>query len=626
MCPGPRRPSPPPAGTGSDARNPSLEAAALLLELSASDDLSTFKRAVEDAGVPIDAAAPWYCRSSAGAMAYQLRTPLMIAALYGSTSVMGYILSARPAEAARRAASDGATALHCAAAGGSEGSLEAAKLLIATSPEVIDAVDASGNRPGDIVARQFWNPAFKSLEVILRSPTCPRGSSPIKEEVVAKVGEKKEYSQSPDLALPDINSGIYITDEFRMYAFKIKPCSRAYSHDWTECPFAHPGENARRRDPRKHSYSCVPCPEFRKGSCRNGDACEYAHGVFESWLHPAQYRTRLCKDETGCNRRVCFFAHKVDELRTVNPSAASMTGTAAFPSPKSSPHPGVSSMDMATALLLMQQSGSPASSQTGSVATSTALQLPSNRLNTSKSARNMEVDLELLGLEGYQKKLIDDVRRTNSFAAAGATDYNYLLGSVDPSLLNKLQGLSVRSMQPSQLLSSYGSSSSASPTATASSSFGLDHSTAKAIMNSRASAFAKRSLSFCDRGASAGRQSTLSAMTTATIAPPAVSDWRSPDGKLDWSVQGEELSKLKKSASFAFRNNQAVHGGVSLTPGSNEPDVSWVTSLVKDGPPVAPVGRISAGKQHQKGYPLKDGGNSHSSGFFYPWVEDKILA
>ncbi|KAG6488524.1 zinc finger CCCH domain-containing protein 33-like [Zingiber officinale] len=626
MCPGPRRPSPPPAGTVSDARNPSLEAAALLLELSASDDLSTFKRAVEDAGVPIDAAAPWYCRSSAGAMAYQLRTPLMIAALYGSTSVMGYILSARPAEAARRAASDGATALHCAAAGGSEASLEAAKLLIATSPEVIDAVDASGNRPGDIVARQFWNTAFKSLEVILRSPTCPRVSSPSKEEVVAKVGEKKEYSQSPDLALPDINSGIYITDEFRMYAFKIKPCSRAYSHDWTECPFAHPGENARRRDPRKHSYSCVPCPEFRKGSCRNGDACEYAHGVFESWLHPAQYRTRLCKDETGCNRRVCFFAHKVDELRTVNPSAASMTGTAAFPSPKSSPHPGVSSMDMATALLLMQQSGSPASSQTGSVATSTALQLPSNRLNTSKSARNMEVDLELLGLEGYQKKLIDDVRRTNSFAAAGATDYNYLFGSVDPSLLNKLQGLSVRSMQPSQLLSSYGSSSSASPTATASSSFGLDHSTAKAIMNSRASAFAKRSLSFCDRGSPAGRQSTLSAMTTATIAPPAVSDWRSPDGKLDWSVQGEELSKLKKSATFAFRNNQAVHGGVSSPPGSNEPDVSWVTSLVKDGPPVAPVGRISAGKQQQKGYPLKDGGNSHSSGIFYPWVEDKIFA
>jgi hypothetical protein len=29
------------------------------------------------------------------------------------------------------------------------------------------------------------------------------------------------------------------------------PPRGAYSHDWTECPFVHPGENTRRRDPRK---------------------------------------------------------------------------------------------------------------------------------------------------------------------------------------------------------------------------------------------------------------------------------------------------------------------------------------------------------------------------------------
>ncbi|OAY70230.1 Zinc finger CCCH domain-containing protein 29 [Ananas comosus] len=113
-------------------------------------------------------------------------------------------------------------------------------------------------------------------------------------------------------------NGIYSTDEFRMYAFKVKPCSRAYSHDWTKCPFVHPGENARRRNPRKFLYSCVPCPEFRKGSCRHGDACEYAHGVFESWLHPAQYRTRLSKDETGCARRVRPQARRALRRRRVH--------------------------------------------------------------------------------------------------------------------------------------------------------------------------------------------------------------------------------------------------------------------------------------------------------------------
>ncbi|XP_073043324.1 zinc finger CCCH domain-containing protein 20-like [Primulina eburnea] len=108
-------------------------------------------------------------------------------------------------------------------------------------------------------------------------------------------------------------------DQFRMFEFKVRKCARGRSHDWTECPFAHPGEKARRRDPRKFHYSAAACPEFRKGSCRRGDACEFAHGVFECWLHPARYRTQPCKDGMNCKRRVCFFAHCSDQLRVLNP-------------------------------------------------------------------------------------------------------------------------------------------------------------------------------------------------------------------------------------------------------------------------------------------------------------------
>ncbi|XP_074286970.1 zinc finger CCCH domain-containing protein 23-like [Silene latifolia] len=104
-------------------------------------------------------------------------------------------------------------------------------------------------------------------------------------------------------------------DNFRMYDFKVRRCGRGRSHDWTECPFAHPGEKARRRDPRKYHYSGTACPDFRRGCCRKGDACEYAHGVFECWLHPARYRTQPCKDGPACLRRVCFFAHTPDQLR-----------------------------------------------------------------------------------------------------------------------------------------------------------------------------------------------------------------------------------------------------------------------------------------------------------------------
>lgn len=46
-----------------------------------------------------------------------------------------------------------------------------------------------------------------------------------------------------------------------------------------------------------------------------GDACPYSHGVYECWLHPAKYRTQLCKEGPACRRPVCFFAHSVGDLR-----------------------------------------------------------------------------------------------------------------------------------------------------------------------------------------------------------------------------------------------------------------------------------------------------------------------
>lgn len=111
-------------------------------------------------------------------------------------------------------------------------------------------------------------------------------------------------------------SPLYKTDEFRMYCFKVLPCSKRYCHDWTTCPFAHPNEKAKRRDPRIYSYMGIACPEMKKNlQCPRGDSCPYAHNVFEYWLHPNRYRTQLCNDGTSCRRKVCFFAHTVEELR-----------------------------------------------------------------------------------------------------------------------------------------------------------------------------------------------------------------------------------------------------------------------------------------------------------------------
>ncbi|GAB4820040.1 hypothetical protein N2152v2_007086 [Parachlorella kessleri] len=124
---------------------------------------------------------------------------------------------------------------------------------------------------------------------------------------------------SADETLPystaELNAPEYSTDDFRMFSFKVARCSKRYVHDWRACPFAHPTENARRRDPRLHKYLPVPCPEYKRGICFRGDACPYSHGVYECWLHPAKYRTQLCKEGPHCRRPVCFFAHSVLDLR-----------------------------------------------------------------------------------------------------------------------------------------------------------------------------------------------------------------------------------------------------------------------------------------------------------------------
>lgn len=126
------------------------------------------------------------------------------------------------------------------------------------------------------------------------------------------------------------------SDNFRMMHMKVQPCSKRFVHDWTECPFAHPQEKARRRDPRAHTYTGIACPSMKKdGVCAFGDHCPYAHNVFEYWLHPTRYRTQLCNDGSACKRKICFFAHSLDELRVpankpfVSPEALAIAASAA---------------------------------------------------------------------------------------------------------------------------------------------------------------------------------------------------------------------------------------------------------------------------------------------------------
>ncbi|KAM6592737.1 zinc finger CCCH domain-containing protein 30 [Cannabis sativa] len=650
---------------------------ASLLELAANNDIDGFKRSIERDPSSVDEPGLWYGRQKGSkVMVNEQRTPLMVAATYGSIDVVQLILSLSVADVNFHCGLDRSTALHCAASGGAKNAVDVVKLLLAAGADP-NLVDGNGHFPLDvIVVHPKLQDVKLALEELLktngsaiehtltvstrtvnsRSPTLssssengsPLGqdfnSSPSRSKFIDfPVSEKKEYPVDP--SLPDIKNSIYSTDEFRMYSFKVRPCSRAYSHDWTECPFVHPGENARRRDPRKFHYSCVPCPEFRKGACRRGDMCEYAHGVFECWLHPAQYRTRLCKDGTSCARRVCFFAHTPEELRPLYVSTGS-----AVPSPRTGTS-GAAAMDFAAAMNMLP--GSPSSMSVMSPSPFTPPISPSGNGMSHASGGWPQPNVPALHLPG--SNLQSSRLRSSLNARDIPTESFDLLSDFDMQqqhqLLNELSCLSqpsfssnslnrsgrMKTLTPSNLDDLFSAESSSprysdqglpsavfSPTHKSAvinqfqqqqtmlspintnfspkndhplmhqSSFGAPSSGRMSPRNmepispmgSRVSMLAQRdkqqfrSLSSRELGSN----------SASTVGSPvnSWSKWGSSNGKPDWAVSTDELGKHRRSSSFELGNN------------GEEPDLSWVQSLVKESPTEmkekskAPISGVSA--------------------------------
>lgn len=662
------------------------DAFASLLELAANNDAEGFKRSIVCDPSGVDEVGLWYGRQKGSKqMVNEQRTPLMVAATYGSIDIIRLILSESGADVNLSCGNDKSTALHCAASGGALNAVDVVKLLLAAGADP-NFVDAKGHHPVDVIVVP---PKFQDVRLTLEellatdgsvernlrvstttsnsnspplSPALENGSptsasgSPMKSMSVDapsfSVSEKKEYPIDP--SLPDIKNSIYSTDEFRMYSFKVRPCSRAYSHDWTECPFVHPGENARRRDPRKFHYSCVPCPDFRKGACRRGDMCEYAHGVFECWLHPAQYRTRLCKDGTSCARRVCFFAHTPEELRPLYVSTGS-----AVPSPRSSTS-GATAMDFAAALSLLPGSPSsvnvmspspftpPMSPSANGISHSNvawpqpnvpALHLPgsnlqSSRLRSSLNARDMPVDdfNMLPDFDVQQQQLLNELSTLSQPTLSSSLNRSGRMKTLTPSNLDDLfsaesssprysdQALAAAVFSPThksavlnQFQQQQQQQSMLSPINTNFSPKNVDHPLLQASfgvpsssgrmsprnvepispMGSRVSLLAQREKQQQFRSLSSRE---LGSNSAAVVGSPvnSWSKWGSSNGKPDWAVTTDELGKLKRSSSFELGNGE-------------EPDLSWVQSLVKESPTevkeklATPVSGIAAASSSSEG-------------------------
>lgn len=75
---------------------------------------------------------------------------------------------------------------------------------------------------------------------------------------------------------------------------RVRACTRASNAGWLACS----------RGVRQHClllqpppgacwHKPLPCFRLQAGACHRGDACPFAHGIFEWWLHPTRYRTQV---------------------------------------------------------------------------------------------------------------------------------------------------------------------------------------------------------------------------------------------------------------------------------------------------------------------------------------------
>jgi len=309
-----------------------------ILAASASNDLAQVRWLIERENVPVDFVGDWYAepRNGGKGLERQRRTPCMVAAAHGSLEVLMYVLQMGADPNMTSEDEERCTAMHCAAAGGAALSTDSIKTLLLFGANR-NARDTYGRVPADCLPTTTMG-SETHLHSSDGSGSSSGGSGSTGGNGRSPAGGGAVSSQG---ILQDPDDELLMSDEFRMYEFKIRRCSRTRAHDWTECPYTHPGEKARRRDPRRFNYCGTACPEFRKGSCPQGDVCEYAHGVFECWLHPSRYRTQLCKDGPSCDRRACFFAHHTSQLRAPTDAFGNALGNISpnTPSPTDSGSP-----------------------------------------------------------------------------------------------------------------------------------------------------------------------------------------------------------------------------------------------------------------------------------------------
>lgn len=174
MCTGPERPNQSVTDSTSSMKGitkltvETEDSFSSLLELAANNDLEGFKRSVELDASAIDEVGLWLVRKKgAKQIVNEERTPLMVAATYGSLDVLKLIISNPVVDVNRACGPNKWTALHCAASSGSVNVIDAVKLLLSAGGDP-NVEDANGQRPADVIVVPPKLPGTRaSLEKLL---------------------------------------------------------------------------------------------------------------------------------------------------------------------------------------------------------------------------------------------------------------------------------------------------------------------------------------------------------------------------------------------------------------------------------------------------------------------------
>ncbi|XVF79619.1 hypothetical protein PTKIN_Ptkin15bG0003700 [Pterospermum kingtungense] len=569
------------------------------LTLAPNNDVEGIKLCIEKDASSIDEVGLWNSREKgSNQIVAKHRTPLMVVATYGSIDAVKLLLT-HSAAVNISCGTAKSTALQCAASGGSLHAIAVVNLLLSASPDP-NCTDSIGCRPADVV---IAHPKLQSMRAVLEqllsghvcddpfgehnlrisidnstsssptlssslengSPPSPLNlaSSPMASNFIdVRVDiatEKKEYPVEP--SLPDIKNSIYATDEFCMFSFKIRPCSIAYSRDWTECPFVYP-----RLSYARMVIVAIGESAFLSTKPRNSARCISSGSA-------------VLSPRASSSTNVMDIAATMS-LLLGSPSSAFAMSPSPFDQQPMSPSANALSHSYAA----WPQPNVPTFCLPGS-------NLQSSRLRSSLSARDIPYeDFSMLpDFDGQSRNISASVSRTSLSRTLTPSNLEELFSaeiSSSPRYIDHVAASAVFSpthkstvfnllQQQHSMLSSI-NTSVFSPKR-------VDHPLLQASLGvGSPGRMSPRSVEpISPMGARLEKQQqqlrSLSSRELGTNNPAPIvgslvnaswSTWGSPNGNLEQSVIGDKNDPLQRSSSSC-----------------KEPDLSWIQSLVKESPP-----------------------------------------